>query len=74
MRTQALVVVVVAGLGILAGGGGDVRAERPASAAVQGGRNLAWCIRGIRWLSQGLASDNDLLEFGGGVIAYLNCR
>ena len=73
MRTKALVVVVVAGLGILAGGG-DVRAERPASAAVQGGRNLAWCIRGIRWFSQGLASDNEYLEFGGGVIAYLNCR
>lgn len=71
MRARMSAVAVVVGLGFLVGGG---LPERPASDRVEGGRNLAWCIRGIRWLSQGAASDNEILELGGGIIAYLNCR
>jgi hypothetical protein len=39
-----------------------------------GGRNLAWCLRGIRWWALGHATDNDMLEVAGGAIAYLECR
>jgi hypothetical protein len=53
---------------------GAIGNSAPEYGVAQGGRSLAWCLRGIRWWAVGHTSDNDLLEVAGGVLAYLGCR
>lgn len=73
MRARMLVAGAAVAVGLI-GGAEDSAATRPAPAVAEGGRNLKWCLLGIRIWAQGVAADQDLLELGGGLIAYVNCR
>jgi hypothetical protein len=50
------------------GAGSSAPEETPA-----GGRNLKWCLRGVRLYSAGVAT-SDLLEVSGAVLMFFNCR
>jgi len=70
--SRARILIVLCGL--LMGSASAAR-EMPAAAEVPvAGQNLKWCIRGIRCSALGRATDNDLLEAAGGIVAYLTCR